>query len=133
MTNKLLRIITVLLAFVMVLTSCEVTVNTTPAGTEPKVEVSDDGYLTVNGNKTEHKVQDDANTTPKEDEISVSEDGYVIVNGVTTEYLVDKEDVVTIDENGYVVVNGVNMVVKYAKVLIYSTYGPKDWTKVYIN
>ena len=58
----------------------------------------EDGYLVVNGVKTEYKVE-------AEDVITV-EDGYLVVNGVKTEYKVDTEDVITV-EDGYLVVNGV--------------------------
>ena len=58
----------------------------------------EDGYLVVNGVKTEYKVD-------TEDVITV-EDGYLVVNGVKTEYKVDTEDVITV-EDGYLVVNGV--------------------------
>ena len=57
----------------------------------------EDGYLVVNGVKTEHKVH----TEPVVSEI----DGYVAINGVKTEYKIDTADVITI-ENGYLVVNG---------------------------
>ena len=57
-----------------------------------------DGYLVVNGVKTEHKVH----TEPVVSEI----DGYVAINGVKTEYKIDTADVITI-EDGYLVVNGV--------------------------
>ncbi len=63
------------------------------------VTVDENNYLVVNGHKTEHKVH-------TKDEISVDSDGYLVVNGEKTEYLVDKEDVVTLDDDGYVVVNG---------------------------
>lgn len=58
----------------------------------------DNGYLVVNGVKTEHKVH-------KEPVISVI-DGYLAVNGVKTEYKADKADIITV-EDGYLVVNGV--------------------------
>ena len=64
-----------------------------------KVTVDNNGFLVVNGKKTEHKVH-------TKDEISVSKDGYLVVNGAKTEYTVDKEDVVSLDNDGYVVVNG---------------------------
>ena len=65
----------------------------------------EDGYLVINGVKTEYKAYSDP-------VISVI-DGYVAVNGVKTEYKVDdgkepevKEDVIEVID-GYVVVNGV--------------------------
>lgn len=57
-----------------------------------------DGYLVINGVKTEYKVYSDP-------VISVI-DGYVAVNGVKTEHEVNKADVVTVVE-GYLVVNDV--------------------------
>lgn len=65
----------------------------------PKEDVItvEDGYLVVNGVKTEHKVH----TEPT---LSVI-DGYVAVNGVKTEYKVDVDDVITVVD-GYLVVNG---------------------------
>ena len=88
-----------------------------------EISVSDDGYLIVNGEKTEHKIESDPVITVEDgylvvngvktehkvktdDNVTVSSDGYVIVNGVKTKYQVKTEDVVTV-ENGYVVVNGV--------------------------
>ena len=58
----------------------------------------EDGYLVVNGVKTEYKVDAD-------DKIEVI-DGYLVVNGNKTEYQVKTEDVIEIID-GYVVVNGV--------------------------
>lgn len=92
--KKFLFISLLLLALVCALASC----NYEP--TKPNVTVSDDGYVVVNGIKTEFKVD-------TEDKISVNADGYVVVNGVTTSILADKDDVITVDEDGYVVVNGV--------------------------
>ena len=88
-----------------------------------EISVSDDGYLIVNGEKTEHKIESDPVITVEggylvvngvktehkvetDDNVTVGSDGYVIVNGVKTEYQVKTKDVVTV-ENGYVVVNGV--------------------------
>lgn len=66
---------------------------------EPTITVGEDGYLVVNGNRTEYRIH-------TSDEITVSDDGYVTVNGVKTEYLVDVADVITV-QDGYLVVNGV--------------------------
>ena len=100
--KKILCVCLVLLVTILSLASCN-------SGDipEPTVTVSDDGYLMVNGIRTEHKVD-------KEDVITV-EDGYIVVNGVKTEHKVDTED----DNNvpvekpdtieivdGYLVVNG---------------------------
>ena len=95
--KKLLCIIAfaLILSLTLVLASCG---EDEPA--EPTVTVSDDGYVVVNGVKTEYKVD----TT---DEISVNADGYVVVNGVTTEIVADKDDIITVNEEGFVIVNGV--------------------------
>lgn len=93
--KKLLCISLILLAFVFSFTACG---DDDPA--EPTVTVSNDGYVLVNGVKTEYKVD-------TKDEISVNADGFVVVNGVTTEIVADKDDVVTVDAGGFVVVNGV--------------------------
>ena len=49
---------------------------------QPTVAVSSDGYVTVNGVKTEYKVD-------TEDKITVDTEGYLVVNGVKTEHRVD--------------------------------------------
>ena len=66
---------------------------------DPDVSISKDGYITVDGEKTNYKAQ-------TKDTISVSDDGYVVVNGVKTGYLVSNEANVTVDNDGYIVVNG---------------------------
>ena len=68
-------IATVLLT--LFLSSCE----QTDANTEPEISVSEDGYLVVDGNKTQYKVD-----LGKEDTITVDSDGYIVVNGNKTEY-----------------------------------------------
>ena len=98
--KKTLCAILILLSMIFSLVSCNFSFSA-----EPTVTVSDDGYVVVNGKKTEHKVQ-------TEDKITVSDDGYVIVNGVNTEYKVDKDAVVTLDNDGYVVVDGVKTIFK---------------------
>ena len=57
---------------------------------ESKVSVSADGYLTVNGVKTEYKVDSGNNGVPQSapPDIRVDENGYVVVNGVKTQYMV---------------------------------------------
>ena len=74
--KKLFSILILSLALVLVFASCNQKDETPAEPTQPTIEVSDDGYLVVNGEKTEHKVQ----TEPV---ISVI-DGYVAVNGVKT-------------------------------------------------
>ncbi len=89
----------VLLATLLIITATLSLASCGDDSDEVKVEVSDDGYVVVNGNKTEHKVD-------TKDEITVDEEGHLVVNGNKTDYLVDKADVITVDADGYVVVNG---------------------------
>ena len=58
----------------------------------------EDGYLVVNGVKTDYQV--------KTDDVIEVVDGYVVVNGVKTQYKVDTPDVIEVI-GGYVYVNGV--------------------------
>ena len=85
--KRLLCILALTLMLACLLASCG----------DDEISVSEDGYLVVNGEKTEHKVH----TKPM---ISVI-DGYVAVNGVKTEYEVNTADSITV-EDGYLVVNG---------------------------
>ena len=89
--KKLLLSIVLLLALACALSACASSKN------DPVITV-EDGYVTVNGVKTEYEV----NTA---DKITV-EDGYLVVNGVKTEYEVNTADKITV-EGGYLVVNGV--------------------------
>ena len=73
--------------------------------TEPVISVID-GYVAVNGIKTEYKVDDGKEPEVKEDEITISDDGYLVVNGVKTEYKVHTEPVISVID-GYIAVNGV--------------------------
>ena len=58
----------------LLLSSCELIGTTTP-----EISVSEDGYLVVDGNKTEYK-------SGKEDTVTVDSDDYIVVNGNKTEY-----------------------------------------------
>ena len=93
--KKVLLVVFLILLFMCILTSCN-----SDEPTQPTISISDDGYVVVNGIKTEYEVN-------KPDEITISDDGYVIVNGVKTEILVDKDDVITVNKDGYLVVNGI--------------------------
>ena len=93
--KKILLVFFLITAFMFILISCN-----SDEPTQPTISISDDGYLVVDGVKTEYEVN-------KPDEITVSDDGYVIVNGVKTELLVDKDDIITVNKNGYLVVNGI--------------------------
>lgn len=90
--KKILCVCLLLLTLVIALTACG---NET---TESTIAVGEDGFLVVNGVKTEHKVHTEPTITVV--------DGYVVVNGVKTEYEVNTADVITI-EDGFLVVNGV--------------------------
>lgn len=90
--KKLLCTLSVFVLLLCALVSC--------GDNEPEIAVDNDGYVIVNGVKTEHKIH----TT---DEITVNADGYVVVNGVATNIVADKDDVITVDNDGYVIVNGV--------------------------
>ena len=79
--------------------------------TEHKVDTDDvieviDGYVVVNGVKTDIKADDGTcDHTPEPDVIEVV-DGYLVVNGEKTEYKVHTEPTITVID-GYVAVNGV--------------------------
>lgn len=88
-----LMIVTMML---MTFASCE-NLHGTPTEKEDDITV-EDGYLVVNGVKTDYQVK-------IEDVIEVV-DGYVVVNGVKTEYEVNKADSISV-KDGYLVVNGV--------------------------
>ena len=91
--KRLFSILLLMLALVMVLAACN-------GNDEVTISVDSDGYVIVNGVKTEHKVH-------TADEVTVNGDGYVVVNGVVTDIVADKDDVITVDKDGYVIVNGV--------------------------
>ena len=96
--KKLLTLLALLILSVSILASCGLN--------RPKEDVItiEDGYLVVNGVKTEYEVKTESAPEVKEDVITV-EDGYLVVNGNKTEYKIDAEDLVEIID-GYVVVNG---------------------------
>ena len=91
--KRLFSILLLMLALVMVLAACN-------GNDEVTISVDSDGYVIVNGVKTEHKVH-------TADEVTVNGDGFVVVNGVITNIIADRNDVITVDKDGYVVVNGV--------------------------
>ncbi len=104
--NSIIRLIATFMVAVMMLmmfASCEL-LQGTPTEKEDVITV-EDGYLVVNGVKTEHKVEDDKEPEVKEDNITV-EDGYLVVNGVKTEHQVHTEPIISVID-GYVAVNGV--------------------------
>ena len=91
--KKLLIVSVLLLVLLFSLASCGKIFR--KKGNDITVE---DGYLVVNGEKTEHEVK-------TEDKVEIV-DGYLVVNGVKTEHKIDTADVITV-EDGYLVVNGV--------------------------
>ncbi|MBQ3017011.1 MAG: leucine-rich repeat domain-containing protein [Clostridia bacterium] len=99
MLKKVLLAVLLIIAATLSLAACD-QLGALGGAAEPEIEISDDGYVVVNGKKTEHKVD-------TEDKITVSSDGYVVVNGKKTEHKVDTEDEITVDEEGYLIVNGV--------------------------
>ena len=99
MLKKVLLAVLLIIAATLSLAACD-QLGALGGAAEPEIEISDDGYVVVNGTKTEHKVD-------TEDKITVSSDGYVVVNGVKTEHKVHTEDEITVDGDGYLVVNGV--------------------------
>ena len=128
--KKLLTAALIIISLMLMLASCDSISDIIGGNDEPEITVSDDGYLVVDGVKTEHKVDKDATVTLDSDgyvivdgkkteykvhtadNISVDDDGYLTVNGVKTEHRVDnKEYVITVNSDGYVVVNDV--VTKY--------------------
>ena len=115
--KKLFLIATIILSLILAFTSCDML----PLQSEEIEDVItvEDGYLVVNGVKTEYKVADDTVPEEKDDVITVV-DGYLVVNGVKTEYKVaddtvpeEKDDVITVVD-GYLVVNGVKTEYKVA-------------------
>ena len=103
--KKLLTAALIIISLILMLASCDSISDIIGGNYEPEITVSDDGYLVVDGVKTEHKVDDGKGE--EADKITVSNDGYLTVNGVKTEHKVDKADVITVNPEGFVVVNGV--------------------------
>ena len=101
--KRILVAFALLLAVVLVFTACDMI-----PGNEPKDDVIEviDGYVVVNGVKTDIKADDGTcDHTPEPDVIEVV-DGYLVVNGEKTEYKVHTEPTITVID-GYVAVNGV--------------------------
>ena len=82
-TMKQILVLSIMLTLIMclTLTSCGLfpKANQENRPSEAIIEISEDGYIVVNGEKTEHKVE-------QPDEITVSSDGYVVVNENKTSY-----------------------------------------------
>ena len=94
--KKFLGLLVLAVAVMLMFTACGL-IPEAPEVQEDVITI-EDGYLVVNGVKTEHKVY-------SEPVVSVV-DGYLAVNGIKTEYKVDADDVIEIVD-GFVVVNGV--------------------------
>ena len=91
--KKIFALLAILILSVSILASCSIL-------GQPKEDVItvEDGYLVVNGVKTEYEV--------KTDDVIEIIDGYLVVNGVKTDYQVKTDAVIEIID-GYVVVDGV--------------------------
>ena len=101
--KRILVAFALMLAVVCIFTACDMI-----PGNEPKDDVIEviDGYVVVNGVKTDIKADDGTcNHKPNLDVIEVA-DGYLVVNGVKTEHKVYTEPVLSVID-GYVAVNGV--------------------------
>ena len=94
--KRVLGLLVMAVAVMLMFTACGL-IHGAPDVKEDVITI-EDGYLVVNGVKTEHRVY-------SEPVVSVV-DGYLAVNGIKTEYKVDADDVIEIVD-GYVVVNGV--------------------------
>ena len=93
--KKFFSLFVLLLAILCVFTACKADNDATPQ--KDVISVSN-GYLVVNGVKTEHKVY----TEPTVSAV----DGYVAINGVKTEHKIYTEPTVSVVD-GYVAINGV--------------------------
>ena len=103
--KKFLSLLILLIITTCLLCSCNIITNLIPGlGNGQQSQPEDDvitvenGYLVVNGVKTQYKIYSDP-------VVSVI-DGYIAVNGVKTQYKVDTDDVIEVI-GGYLVVNGV--------------------------
>ena len=81
--KKLLTAALIIISLILMLASCDSISDIIGGNDEPEITVSGDGYLVVDGKKTEYKVD-------TADIIIVDDDGYLVVNGVKTEHKVDK-------------------------------------------
>ena len=90
--KKVFVVTIALLSLIFIFTSCDMLPLPQPQEKEDVITVDNDGYLVVNGVKTEYKVDDSKTPEIKEDVITVDKDGYVVVNGVKTEYNVNSGD-----------------------------------------
>ena len=92
--KKLLSMLALMLAIVCMFTAC----NLLPGAPSEKEDVItvEDGYLVVNGVKTDYQI--------KTDDVVEVVDGYVVVNGNKTEHKVHTDPVVEVID-GYVAVN----------------------------
>ena len=86
--KKLFAMAITLISLICFFTSCDMLPQL--QGKEDVITV-EDGYLVVNGIKSEYKVDDGKEPEIKEDVITV-EDGYLVVNGVKTEYEVENKN-----------------------------------------
>ena len=101
--KRILVAFALMLAVILAFTACDML-----PGNEPKEDVItiEDGYLVVNGVKTEHKVDDGKDDSEENTDVIEVADGYLVVNGVKTEHKVYTEPVLSVID-GYVAVNGI--------------------------
>ena len=111
--KKLLTAALIIISLMLMLASCDSISDIIGGNDEPEITVSGDGYLVVDGVKTEHKVDDGKGE--EADKITVSNDGYLTVNGIKTEHKVDTADIIIVDNDGYLTVNGVKTELKVDK------------------
>ena len=113
--KKIILTLVLILALACVFTAC----NQTPGQSTEKDDVIEviDGYVVVNGVKTDIKADDGTcDHTPEPDVIEVV-DGYLIVNGVKTEHKVETTPVITVID-GYVAVNGIKTEYKVETIAV---------------
>ena len=79
------------------------------------IKVSEDGYLVINGTKTEYKIDTDTSEDIHTGLTEISEDGYLVINGIKTEYKIATDTIFEISEDAYLIVNGIKTEYKIAK------------------
>ena len=89
--KKLFAMAVIVLSLICFFTSCDMLPLPLPQEKEDVITV-EDGYLVVNGVKTEYKIDDGTEPEIKEDVITIDKDGYIVVNGTKTEYNVNFSD-----------------------------------------
>ena len=98
--KKSLLLVLFLALTAILLVSCNTpTVSGTTVSTaSPTVSVSEDGYLVVNGVKTEHKLDE-------RNQISINDNSFLVIDGITTNIKASPSDTFAI-KDGFLTVNG---------------------------